>query len=169
MEKKINKKSSKQLKIKKSQKTKSSPKSKKPIKKSPKRYWQAVGRRKEAVARVRLYTSRLTPRDEGDIEVNNKFYKDYFPLLSWRKTVEAAFNKLKSLNRFKATVRVSGGGLHAQAEAVRHGLSRALVQFNPDFRKKLKRAGFLRRDSRMKERKKYGLKKARRAPQWSKR
>lgn len=169
MAKKIDKKSDKKLKIKKSKKTKSGPKSKKPVKISPKRYWQAVGRRKEAVARVRLYTSRLTPRDEGDIEVNNKFYKNYFPVLSWQKTIEAAFNKLKSLNRFKATVKVRGGGMRAQAEAVRHGLSRALVQFNPDFRKKLKRAGFLRRDPRMKERKKYGLKKARRAPQWSKR
>lgn len=141
----------------------------KPISLEKKRYWEAVGRRKQAVARVRLFTSRLIPREEGDIVVNNKFYKEYFPGLSLHKIVEAPFNVLKSLNRFKAVIKVQGGGLTGQAEAIRHGLARVLVIFNLDFRKKLKRAGFLRRDPRMTERKKYGLKKARRAPQWSKR
>jgi len=81
----------------------------------------------------------------------------------------AALNRMKVMDKFRAVIRVSGGGLHSQAEAVRHATARALVEFNPDFRKRLKRAGFLTRDSRMVERKKYGLKKARRAPQWAKR
>ena len=76
---------------------------------------------------------------------------------------------MKSLNRFEASVKVKGGGFKGQAEAIRHGLARALVKFNPDFRKKLKRVGYLKRDPRMKERKKPGLKKARKAPQWAKR
>jgi small subunit ribosomal protein S9 len=77
--------------------------------------------------------------------------------------------KLKSLNRFKATVKVSGGGIHGQADAVKTGLSRALVLFDANFSKKLRKAGYLTRDSREKERRKYGLKKARKAPQWAKR
>lgn len=133
------------------------------------RYWETLGRRKHAIARVRLYTTKLMPREDGDLLVNGKPYKEYFPGLFLQKTVEAGLTKLKSLNRFKATIKVKGGGLTGQAEAIRHGLARALVSFNPDFRKKLKRAGFLRRDPRMTERKKYGLKKARRGPQWSKR
>jgi small subunit ribosomal protein S9 len=76
---------------------------------------------------------------------------------------------MKSLNRFELSVRVKGGGIKSQAEAIRHGIARTLIDFNPDFRKKLKRAGYLKRDPRMKERRKYGLKKARRAPQWAKR
>ena len=76
---------------------------------------------------------------------------------------------MKLFGRFRVSVKVKGGGSHAQAEAVRHGLARCLIKFNPDFRKRLKRATFLKRDPRMKERKKFGLKKARRAPQWAKR
>jgi len=76
---------------------------------------------------------------------------------------------MKSINRFEVVIKVSGGGIKGQAEAIRHGLSRALVKFNPDFSKKLKRSSFLTRDSRRKERKKPGLKKARKAPQWKKR
>ena len=101
--------------------------------------------------------------------MNGKFYKEYFPTLDLQQTAEAALRKLKSLNRFEATVRVSGGGSKGQAEALRHGLARTLVEFNLDFRKKLKKAGYLKRDPRVKERRKYGLKKARRAPQWAKR
>lgn len=139
------------------------------LKPKPKTYWEAVGRRKEAVARVRLYTAKLEEREDGDIIVNDKPYKEYFPTLNLQKVAESPLGRLRSLNRFRATVKVSGGGISGQAGAVKFGLSRALVKFNLDFRKKLKRSGFLRRDSRMVERKHYGLNKARRAPQWSKR
>mgnify|MGYP001600983008 CR=1 FL=1 len=134
-----------------------------------KKYYEAVGRRKTATARVRVFTIKPFEGEEGKILVNNKFYKEYFPSFELQQIVESTLTKLKSLNRFEVSVKVQGGGIRAQSEAIRQGLSRALVKFNLDFRKKLKKAGFLRRDSRMKERKKYGLKKARRAPQWAKR
>lgn len=136
----------------------------------PVRYYEAVGRRKRAVARVRLWTVR--PSDsaaEGNFIINNKPYKNYFPAERAWNEAEVAFKKLKAFNRFRVSVAVSGGGVQAQAEAVRHGASRALIKFDPNFRKKLKKAGYLRRDSREVERKKPGLKKARRAPQWTKR
>lgn len=149
---------------------------KKPVKKvplaptpKPKKYYEAVGRRKTAIARVRLFTIKPFEEDEGKITVNDKSYKQYFSLAELQQTAEASLRKLKSLNRFEIVARVSGGGIHAQAEALRHGIARTLVKFNADFRKKLKRAGYLKRDPRMKERKKYGLKAARRAPQWAKR
>ncbi|MBU2264896.1 30S ribosomal protein S9, partial [Patescibacteria group bacterium] len=82
---------------------------------------------------------------------------------------EASLRRLKSLNRFEIVARVKGGGIRAQAEALRHGIARVLVDFNADFRKKLKKVGYLKRDPRAKERKKFGLRKARRAPQWAKR
>lgn len=127
------------------------------------RYFEAVGRRKTATARVRIFTK------QGDFTVNGRLYSQYFPTLILQKTAEDALQKMKLFGRFRVSVMVHGGGAHGQAEALRHGLSRALIKFNPDFRKRLKRAGFLKRDPRMKERKKFGLKKARRAPQWSKR
>lgn len=127
------------------------------------RYFEAVGRRKTAIARVRLFTR------SGAFTVNDKAYGDYFPTLDLQKITEDALKKMKLWERFRISARVSGGGIHAQAEAVRHGLARCLIIFNPDFRKRMKRAGFLKRDPRMKERKKFGLKKARRAPQWAKR
>ncbi len=127
------------------------------------RYFEAVGRRKTAIARVRLFTK------SGPFTVNDKAYGDYFPTLDLQKITEDALKKMKLWERFRVSARVSGGGIHAQAEAVRHGLARCLIIFNPDFRKRMKRAGFLTRDPRMKERKKFGLKKARRAPQWAKR
>ncbi len=133
------------------------------------RYWEAVGRRKTSIARVRLFTVRPFEGEEAKMTINDKFYKDYLPILSLQKIVEASLRRMKSLNRFEISVKVKGGGIAAQAEAIRHGIARALVKFNPDFRKKLRRAGYLTRDPRMKERKKFGLKKARRAPQWSKR
>ncbi len=128
------------------------------------RYLETVGRRKTAVARVRLFT-----QGEKSILVNKKPYQDYFPTLELQQVVTASLETMKSLDKFRISVRVMGGGIHAQAEAVRHGISRALVDFNPDFRKRLRKAGFLTRDPRMRERKKFGLKRARRAPQWSKR
>lgn len=152
-------------------KKKIKPKTKKPVKKEkqPKRYYEAVGRRKTAVARVRLFTCRPFEDEKGKILVNGRPYFEVFPVLELQRIVKAALEKMKSLNRFEASIKVKGGGLRGQAEAIRHGLARTLVEFNPDFRKKLKRAGYLRRDPRMKERKKPGLKKARRAPQWKKR
>lgn len=126
------------------------------------RYYEAVGRRKTAVARVRIYT-----KGTG-CAVNGKDYKTYFPLATLR-IIDAPLKKMKSMDRFRIEAMLSGGGLHAQAEALRHGIARALVVFNQDFRKRLKRAQFLKRDPRRKERKKFGLKKARKAPRWSKR
>jgi small subunit ribosomal protein S9 len=128
------------------------------------KYFQAVGRRKTAVARVRLF-------DKGDrsITVNEKDYKKYFPTADLQQTAESPLSRMKIEEKFKVEAKVRGGGMHAQAEAVRHGISRALVKFNEDFKKRLRKAGFLTRDSRMRERKKFGLKRARRAPQWSKR
>lgn len=128
------------------------------------RYFEAVGRRKTAVARVRLYT-----KGEKTFLINQKPYDLYFPTLELQQIARAALDKMKCFGRFRVQVLVKGGGLHAQAEAVRHGIARALVLFNPTFKKRLKRAGFLRRDPRMRERKKFGLKRARRAPQWQKR
>jgi len=137
--------------------------------KKPQKYYEAVGRRKTAIARVRLFTCRPFEDEKGKILVNGKPYFEIFSTLELQRIVRAALEKMKSLNRFEASIKVKGGGLKGQAEAIRHGLARTLIIFNPDFRKKLKRAGYLRRDPRMKERKKPGLKKARRAPQWAKR
>jgi small subunit ribosomal protein S9 len=137
--------------------------------KRAKRYFESVGRRKSAIARVRLFTIKPFEGDEGKITVNDKFYKVYFPTLELQQIAEASLRKLKSLNRFEAVARVKGGGIRGQAEALRHGLARVLTLFNADFRKKLKKAGYLKRDPRVKERRKYGLKKARKAPQWQKR
>ncbi len=137
--------------------------------KKVKRYFEAVGRRKSSVVRVRLFTIKPFEGDEGKITVNGKFYKEYFPTFALWQIVESPLRKLKSLNRFEVVAKIKGGGIVGQAEALRHGLSRALIIFNQDFRKKLKKAGYLKRDPRVKERRKYGLKKARRAPQWSKR
>ena len=138
------------------------PKIKKEIVKKE-RYFEAVGRRKTSVARVRLYTKR------DDITINGKICADYFPLLRYQKRAFAALEKMKITDKLGATIKVKGGGLSSQAEAVRHGISRALVKFNLDFKKRLRRAGYLTRDSRMVERKKYGLHKARRGHQWRKR
>lgn len=128
------------------------------------RYLEAIGRRKTAVARVRLFT-------KGDkvFLVNEKPYEQYFQTAEDRETAVASMKKMKCLDKFRVTVKVKGGGHTAQAEAVRHGTARALVDFNQNFRKRLRKAGYLTRDARMRERKKFGLKRARRAPQWSKR
>lgn len=131
---------------------------------APEHYWEAVGRRKTAMARVRLLT-----KGEKGLFVNTKPVGEYFPYLRFQYIATEALAKMKSLDRFQVLAKVQGGGPNAQAEAIRHGIARALVLFNPDFRKRLKRAGFLTRDPRMKERKKFGLKGARRAPQWAKR
>jgi len=130
--------------------------------KNSKKYIEGVGRRKTATARVRIYEGK------GDYLVNEKPLKDYFKVERFIKTALAPLELLKIKDMY-FTVKVKGGGIMAQSEAVRHGLSRALVKFNESFKKLLREAGFLTRDPRMVERKKYGLKKARRAPQWQKR
>ena len=142
-------------------------------KSGPEKYYEAIGRRKSATARVRLLTKKSTDvqadTTKALIVVNDRPYTLRFPTLRLQNIVEAPLKKLKSANRFKAIVRVSGGGMVGQAEAIKAGLSRALVLFDINFSKKLRRAGYLTRDPRVKERRKYGLKKARKAPQWSKR
>jgi small subunit ribosomal protein S9 len=130
----------------------------------PDRYYEGVGRRKRAVARARIFI-----RGEKGFSINKKSLEEYFPIYELQKTALASLDTMKCLDKFKVSIIVRGGGLNAQAEAVRHGIARALLLFNPDFRKRLKKAGFLKRDSRMRERKKPGLKRARRAPQWKKR
>lgn len=127
-------------------------------------YFEAVGRRKTSVARVRFFH-----KTDGGIIINDKKIADYFPTEEMRKIAEAAVKKINLGGKYKITAKIFGGGIHSQAEALRHGISRAMIKFNPEFRKELKAAGFLTRDSRMKERRKFGLKKARKAPQWSKR
>lgn len=127
-----------------------------------KEYTEAVGRRKSASARVRLASAKST-----SIIVNGKQASDYFPLETMRRTLYAPIEALGLA--YAVSVRVGGGGLKAQSVAVRHAISRAIVEAVPGSRKDLKVRGFLKRDPRAKERKKFGLKGARRAPQWSKR
>lgn len=137
------------------------------------KYYEAIGRRKSASARVRLYTKKSSDNQDDEnkaiITVNGKNYSDYFSIPHLHNLVEAPLRKLKSMNRFKASVHVSGGGIAGQADAIKFGLSRALVLFDPNFAKKLRRSGYLTRDARVKERRKYGHKKARKSGQWSKR
>lgn len=129
--------------------------------KAPK-YYEAVGRRKTAIARVRLYSK------DGDMMVNEKPVKVYFKTERQRRDATMPIHELKLVS-ISFSAHVSGGGLPSQAEAIRHGIARALLLLNPVFKKRLRKLGYLTRDSRMVERKKYGLKKARRAPQWAKR
>lgn len=131
------------------------------------KYIEGIGRRKEAMARVRIWKNNT--KEALPIYVNGKFYTEYFPFLYLQKTVDAPIRKLRLFGYYLVTVKVKGGGLHGQADAIKLGLARALVKLNPEWRVKLKKAGYLTRDSREVERKKYGLKKARKAPQWHKR
>lgn len=124
---------------------------------------RAVGRRKEASARVRL-----TP-GKGIITVNGKEYTVYFPTSFWQQIVTAPLVALGKEKDYDVSVKVEGGGVRGQAEAVRHGIARSLIAWNPDFRPVLKSHGFLTRDPRAKERKKFGRYKARRGHQWRKR
>ncbi|MBE5784040.1 MAG: 30S ribosomal protein S9 [Clostridiales bacterium] len=125
--------------------------------------FNAVGRRKSAVARVRL-----VPGD-GKIMINKRDIDNYFGLETLKMTVRQPLVLTNVGGSFDVLVNVCGGGLSGQAGAIRHGISRALCKANPELREALKKAGFMTRDPRMKERKKYGLKAARRAPQFSKR
>lgn len=126
-------------------------------------YFYGTGRRKNSVARVRVYAG------TGTITINGRNIDDYFGLETLKLIVRQPLNLTDTLDKFDIVCNVNGGGVTGQAGAIRHGLSRALLQYNEELRPALKKAGFLTRDPRMKERKKYGLKAARRAPQFSKR
>lgn len=129
------------------------------------KYIKAVGRRKTSSARVWLF-----PHSKNkQIIINGKSYKDYFSFLFWQKAIETPLEKLNLLGKFGFFIKVTGGGVSSQAEACRHGIARALVLYDSSLRRELKNWGYLTRDPRMRERKKFGLKRARRAPQWSKR
>lgn len=130
--------------------------------KTKEKYVEAVGRRKTAVARVRIF-----PSSKNEISVNGKDIQNYFPVKEMQNTVFQPFSEVSST--FIVSAKVSGGGAHSQAEAVRHGVARALVLNDANLRKSMKKEGYLKRDPRSKERRKFGLKKARKAPQWSKR
>ena len=123
----------------------------------------AVGRRKEAVTRVFLN------RGEGKITINDKDYKDYFPLVYLQNQVEQPFKVIEGTDKFDVKINATGGGMKGQAEAAKLGISRAILEVNPELRPTLKAAGLLKRDPRSVERKKPGKKKARRSFQFSKR
>ncbi len=127
------------------------------------KYIQAVGRRKTSTAQVRIW-----PDGTGFI-VNDQKLEEYFPVLAHAQAAVAPLKELKMLSKFKISVLVKGGGIAGQADAVKHGIARVLVKYDPELKERLKAFGFLTRDSRRKERKKPGLKKARKAPQWQKR
>ncbi len=128
------------------------------------RYIEAVGRRKTAIARVRI-----TPAAKASFLVNNEDLQTYFGTNELRAAAMNPITEAKSPLKFKVTAMVKGGGINGQAEAIRHGVARALVEHDAELRKSMKKLGFLKRDPRAKERRKFGLKKARKAPQWSKR
>lgn len=132
---------------------------------STEKYFEALGRRKTSTARVRIW-----PSAKSTFIVNDMDAKDYFKTEEQRRLVQDPMQKGQTvLNKWAVEAHVTGGGIHSQAEAVRHGLARALVVSDGELRGKLKTLGFLKRDPRAKERRKFGLKKARKAPQWSKR
>jgi small subunit ribosomal protein S9 len=131
---------------------------------STKEYFRAIGRRKTATAVVRLYKAAKT-----SYSINGKDLAVYFPTAELKKIVTGAFETANPAEKFDVVATTKGGGSHAQAESVRHGISRALVMFDTELRASLKKAKMLKRDARQVERKKFGLKKARKSPQWSKR
>ena len=130
---------------------------------SKEKYCYGTGRRKHSVARVRMY------KGTGNITINGRNIDDYFGLETLKLIVRQPLDVTETTDKFDIVCTVAGGGVTGQAGAIRHGISRALLVFNPELRPALKKEGFLTRDPRMKERKKYGLKAARRAPQFSKR
>ncbi len=129
-----------------------------------KKYIETVGRRKTSVARARL-----TPSAKSSFVVNDKSVEEYFKVAEQVAIATDAITKTPLAQKFAVTVLVKGGGVNGQAEATRHAIARALVDFDLNLRKDLKKAGYLKRDPRAKERRKFGLKKARKSPQWSKR
>ncbi|MBU1018342.1 MAG: 30S ribosomal protein S9 [Patescibacteria group bacterium] len=133
-----------------------------PVKFSGK-YYYACGKRKTSIARVRLY------KGTGKVIINGKDSKDYLPTSDLLEILKSPAKLVKKDKDFDISAKVLGGGSVGQAEAIRHGVAKALLVFDPELRPALKKAGFITRDSRIKERKKYGLKRARKSPQWSKR
>jgi small subunit ribosomal protein S9 len=128
------------------------------------KYIPAIGRRKSATAQVRI-----TPDKKMTYVINGKSLEDYFSLETLKNVVRSPFSAVETKDEFYVSVVVSGGGISAQADAIRHGIARALIKYNEELRGDLKSAGYLKRDPRRKERKKPGLKKARKRPAWSKR
>lgn len=128
------------------------------------KYIEAIGRRKTSVARVRI-----TPSAKNTFTINDRDLASYFPTEELRKVVEEAIVKSKTTSGWSISAHLNGGGVHSQAEALRHGIARALVKYDAELKTKIKTSGLLKRDPRAKERRKFGLKKARKAPQWSKR
>ncbi len=128
------------------------------------KYIEAVGRRKTSVARVRLFEAA-----KMSYTINDREFTDYFPTAELQRVVGEPFAKAKVPGKYKITAHVSGGGISSQSVAMRLGISRALLEVDKELRGTLKKEGFLKRDPRAKERRKFGLKKARKAPQWSKR
>lgn len=128
------------------------------------KYFEAVGRRKTAIARVRLF-----PNAKAGYEINGKTLEAYFPVKEMQLTATDAITHGKAAEKFNVTVKLVGGGISAQSEAMRHGIARALLVYDIETRGRLKKLGFLKRDPRAKERRKFGFKKARKSPQWSKR
>ena len=131
---------------------------------SQQEYYYGTGKRKTAIAKVRLYLD-----DGGPIIVNGKTMEEFFNWNPWQLEILEPFRATDTVNRFRVNARVLGGGVHAQAQAIRHGIARALVVYDESLKPPLRQAGFITRDSRIKESKKYGLKRARRAPQYTKR
>ena len=127
-------------------------------------YFEGLGRRKTSVARVRLVKDK-----QSEMTINNKSFSAYFPTKALQKISKEALSSASVEGQYSVSAKINGGGIHSQAEALRHGISRALLKIDPENRKTLKGLGFLKRDPRMKERRKFGLKKARKAPQWAKR
>ena len=138
----------------------------KPVKSAAKseEYFYGTGKRKSSVARVRLIKN-----GKGELTVNEKTGKDYFTISIHHEVINSPLKMTSLAKKFDLSVKVLGGGINSQAEAIRHGVARALLQYDESLRGTLKKAGFLTRDARIKERKKPGLKRARRAPQFSKR
>ncbi len=128
------------------------------------KYIETVGRRKTSIARARL-----TPAAKASFVINDKTVEDYFTVAEQRAIIMAAISESKLDQKFAVTIMVKGGGVNSQAEAIRHAIARAVITFEQKKKKDLKKAGYLKRDPRAKERRKFGLKKARKAPQWSKR
>ncbi|MCF7835843.1 MAG: 30S ribosomal protein S9 [Candidatus Marinimicrobia bacterium] len=129
-------------------------------------YFEAVGRRKRAIARVRLFQN---TKEKNSGTINEKDLEIYYPQEEFRNIIKSPMKITETLKNFYISGKVKGGGIKSQAEAIRLGVSRALLKFNPELRPVLKQEGFLKRDPRVKERKKFGLKKARKAAQWNKR
>lgn len=128
------------------------------------RYIPAIGRRKNATAQVRI-----TPDTKRSFVINDRTLENYFGIEEFRKVVQSPLNLVETKDDFNISIVVKGGGMSAQADAIRHGIARALTKYNEDLRGELKSAGYLKRDPRRKERKKPGLRKARKRPAWSKR